>query len=196
MKKLFSNKIIWIALIGLLSTGCNNILDQDPDKIISDEQIFSDEIMINSVLANFYGRVHWGQNTADSYSYTILDEAGKSDGGPDNIQNYGDDLWRVYDYTLIRSINQFLAGLRSTNALSMTKKLSYEAEARFLRAWVYFNMARGMGGMPIVGDEVFEYTLEMTLQHCNMRDQQSRRSIAISLRKSMRSMPTWVTVRR
>ena len=158
MKKLFSNKIIWIALIGLLSTGCNNILDQDPDKIISDEQVFSDEIMINSVLANFYGRVHWGQNTADSYSYTILDEAGKSDGGPDNIQNYGDDLWRVYDYTLIRSINQFLAGLRSTNALSMTKKLSYEAEARFLRAWVYFNMARGMGGMPIVGDEVFEYT--------------------------------------
>lgn len=158
MKKLFSNKIIWIALIGLLSTSCNNILDQEPDKILTDEQIFGDEVMINSVLANFYGRVQWGQNTADSYSYTILDEAGKSDGGPDNIQNYADDLWRVYDYKLIRDINQFLVGLRSTNVLNATKKLNYEAEARFLRAWIYFNMARGLGGMPIVGDEVFEYT--------------------------------------
>ena len=32
-----------------------------------------------------------------------------------------------------------------------------EGEARFIRAWLYFNMARGMGGMPIVEDEVFEY---------------------------------------
>src|SRR5690606_11640297 len=29
---------------------------------------------------------------------------------------------------------------------------------RFLRAWTYFNMAKGLGGMPIVGDEVFEYS--------------------------------------
>lgn len=171
MKKLFSNKFILLALVGLLSTGCNDILNQDPDKIITDEQVFGDEIMINSVLANFYGRmqesqstsnpdqrVHWGQNTSDGYGYTILDEAGKSDGGPDNIQNYADDLWRIYDYTLIRNINQFLVGLRSTNALSAEKKLSYEAEARFLRAWTYFNMARGLGGMPIVGDDVFEYS--------------------------------------
>lgn len=158
MKKLFSNKFILLALVGLLSTGCNDILDQDPDKIITDEQVFGDEIMINSVLANFYGRVQWGQSTSDGYGYTILDEAGKSDGGPDNIQNYADDLWRIYDYTLIRNINQFLVGLRSTSALSAEKKLSYEAEARFLRAWTYFNMARGLGGMPIVGDDVFEYS--------------------------------------
>ncbi|WP_400262977.1 RagB/SusD family nutrient uptake outer membrane protein [Sphingobacterium sp. SG20118] len=171
MKKLFSNKFILLALVGLLSTGCNDILDQDPDKIITDEQVFGDEIMINSVLANFYGRmqesqstsnpnqrVHWGQNTSNGYGYTILDEAGKSDGGPDNIRDYADDLWRIYDYTLIRNINQFLVGLRSTNALSAEKKLSYEAEARFLRAWTYFNMARGLGGMPIVGDDVFEYS--------------------------------------
>ncbi|AIM36847.1 membrane protein [Sphingobacterium sp. ML3W] len=158
MKKLFSNKFILLALVGLLSTGCNDILDQDPDKIITDEQVFGDEIMINSVLANFYGRVQWGQSTSDGYGYTLLDEAGKSDGGPDNIQNYADDLWRIYDYTLIRNINQFLVGLRSANALNADKKLAYEAEARFLRAWTYFNMARGLGGMPIVGDDVFEYS--------------------------------------
>ena len=45
-----------------------------------------------------------------------------------------------------------------------------EGEARFIRAWLYFNMARGMGGMPIIGDEVFEYSPVWTLPHCNIRD--------------------------
>jgi len=158
MKKLFNKNIILLALIGLFVSSCNHILDQDPDKILNDEQVFGDEIMIKSVLANFYGRVHWGQNTTSSYNYTILDEAGKSDGGPDNINSYGDDLFRVYDYTLIRNINEFLVGLRNTQIIDADKILSYEAEARFLRAWVYFNMARSLGGMAIVGDEVFAYT--------------------------------------
>ena len=139
-------------------SSCSDFLERQPDTILTDDQIFGDAVMIRSVLANYYGRVNWGQhNGGNGYSYTILDEAGKSDGGPDNIQNYANDLWRVYDYTLIRNINQFLQGLRETTALSDTEKSTYEGEARFLRAWTYFNMARGMGGMPIVGDEVFDY---------------------------------------
>ncbi|MCI0920916.1 RagB/SusD family nutrient uptake outer membrane protein [Sphingobacterium rhinopitheci] len=158
MKKLFNRKLILFTLVCGLFTSCNDLLDQEPDKILNNDQIFGDEIMIKSVLANYYGRVHWGQNTTSSYNYTILDEAGKSDGGPDNINSYGDALFRVYDYTLIRHINEFLVGLRTTEILSAEKKLSYEAEARFLRAWIYFNMARSMGGMPIVGDDVFSYS--------------------------------------
>ena len=158
MKKLFNRKLILFTLVCGLFTSCNDLLDQEPDKILNNDQIFGDEIMIKSVLANYYGRVHWGQNTTSSYNYTILDEAGKSDGGPDNINSYGDSLFRVYDYTLIRHINEFLVGLRTTEILSAEKKLSYEAEARFLRAWIYFNMARSMGGMPIVGDDVFSYS--------------------------------------
>lgn len=146
------------TLVCTLFTSCNDLLDQDPDKILNNDQIFGDEILIKSVLANYYGRVHWGQNTTNSYNYTILDEAGKSDSGPDNINSYNDALFRVYDYTLIRNINEFLVGLRTTQVLSEEKKLSYEAEVRFLRAWVYFNMARSLGGMPIVGDVVFSYS--------------------------------------
>lgn len=148
-----------LALIGFVSvfSACSDFLEQEPDQIITEEQVFEDEVMIKSVLANFYGRVTWGQHINDSYTYTILDEAGKSDGGPDNIQSYNDDLWRVHPYGLIRDINQFLQGLRETTVIGEEDKLSYEGEARFLRAWAYFNMVRGLGGMPIVGDEVFEY---------------------------------------
>jgi hypothetical protein len=124
--------------------------------------------MIKSVLANFYGRITWGQHIDDSYSYTILDEASRSDSGPDTRQGFEDNRWRVYDYTLMRNLNQFLEGVRATDVLDIETQNQLEGEARFIRAWLYFNMARGMGGMPIIGDDVFEYTPGMditTLQY-------------------------------
>jgi len=161
--KRISNKYKALILLALFSASCNKILDQNPDQILTEEQVYTDEIMIKSVLANYYGRIQYGQRTDDSYSFTILDEAGKSDGGPDNIQTYSDTQWRVYDYTLIRNINQFLLGLRASSTIDEEKRIGYEAEARFIRAWVYFNMAKGLGGMPIVGDEVFEYVPGMDI---------------------------------
>lgn len=153
-----------VAAFMLSLSGCNGFLDQDPDKIMTDDQIFSDAVMIKSVLANFYGRVTWGEHINDSYSTTIIDDAAKFDGGPDNRSTFEDDRWRVYDYTFIRNVNQFLKGLRETTALSQEDKNPLEGEARFLRAWCYFNMCRGMGGMPIVGDEVFDYQSGMDIE--------------------------------
>lgn len=151
-------KTLLVASGLLCATSCSDFLDREPDQILTEEQVFSDPVMIRSVLANFYGRVTWGQHIGDSYTFTILDEAGKSDGGPDNIQRFSDTQWRVHDYGLIRNFNQFLQGLRNTTVLGETEKLQYEGEVRFLRAWTYFNMCKGLGGMPIVGDEVFEYS--------------------------------------
>ena len=82
-------------------------------------------------------------------------------GGPDHRSTFEDDRWRVYDYTLVRDINQFLKGLRETTALTDAAKAPLEGEARFLRAWYYFNVCRGLGGMPIVGDEIFDYEAGM-----------------------------------
>ena len=148
------------ALVSLVlsMTACNDFLDREPDKIMTDEQIFNDPVMIKSVLANYYGRVTWGQHVADWGSFTIIDDAARCDGGPDQRSTFEDDLWRVYDYTLVRNINQFLKGLRETTALTDAEKAPLEGEARFLRAWYYFNMCRGLGGMPIVGDDIFDYT--------------------------------------
>ncbi|GAB6393776.1 MAG: RagB/SusD family protein [Bacteroidales bacterium] len=139
-------------------------MDTQPEQILSDEQIFGDEVMIQSALANFYGRVTWGQNITDNYSFTYLDEAAKCDGGPDYFREFGTDLARVYDYTLIRNFNQFLKGVRETSVLTDDQKAALEGEARFLRAWTYFYTCRGLGGMPIVGDEIFEYVPGMDIE--------------------------------
>src|SRR5690606_36573842 len=120
-------KALLLACLMTAFTGCSDFLDREPDRIVDDEQVFGDEALIQSVLANFYGRlfvvpntdpvITWGQHINNSYQYTILDEAGKSDGGPDNMQTFSDTQWRVYDYELIRNINQFLQGLRGSDAL-------------------------------------------------------------------------------
>lgn len=155
MKKIYI--VAALAACLLSTTACSDFLDRDPDKILTNDQVFKDAVMIKSVLANYYGRVTWGQHVADWGAYTVIDEAAYCNGGPDHRSTFEDDRWRVYDYTLVRDINQFLKGLRETTALTDAAKAPLEGEARFLRAWYYFNVCRGLGGMPIVGDEIFDY---------------------------------------
>ncbi|MGL5564033.1 MAG: RagB/SusD family nutrient uptake outer membrane protein [Tannerellaceae bacterium] len=162
MKKFLSYTILSSALLFSV-VGCSDFLDRDPDQILTEDQVFGDPNMIKSVLANFYGRIDWGQHINDNGSYVCLDEALRSNGGPDEFRTFGDGHWRVYDYGLIRNINQFLQGLTSSSALSGDEKASIGGEARFIRAYTYFNTCKGLGGMPIVGDEVFEYTPGMDI---------------------------------
>lgn len=105
-----------------------------------------------------YGRVTYGQSLFDDYSFTYIDEAAKCDGGPDYRSTFEDDLWRTYDYEFVRNANQFLQGLKATSVLKDEEKKPLEGEVRFLRAWCYFNMCRGLGGVPILGDSVYSYT--------------------------------------
>lgn len=159
MKKIFY--ILTIAAASLSFIGCSDFLDKDADKIFTDDQIFGDAVMLKSVLSDMYGSVTWAQHVADWGSYQWLDEAEKCDGGPETGSGFNDDHWRVYDYGYIRRANIFLKGLRETEAITQEEKTRLEGEIRVLRAWTYFNTARGLGGMPIVGDEIFEYQAGM-----------------------------------
>lgn len=154
-----NKRIFYIAMLGgvLIFSSCKDFLDQKPDTIVTDDQVFNDPNLIRSALADFYSRVSWGQRPGGGqYDYTVLDEAIRYDF--DQFNSFDRNRWRVYDYGLIRNFNQFLQGLNGTEALSETEKAPLRGEVRLLRAWCYFNTCRTLGGMPIVGDEVFEYT--------------------------------------
>lgn len=159
MKKIYY--IVLLAVVFLALPGCSDFLERDADKIFSEEQIFGDEVMLKSVLSDMYGSVTWGQHVADFGHYQWLDEAEKCDGGPENGSGFGDDHWRVYDYGYIRRVNIFLKSLRATETITQEEKTRLEGEIRFLRAWAYFNMARCLGGMPVIGDEIFAYSAGM-----------------------------------
>jgi hypothetical protein len=155
-------KYLCIAAL-VAAVSCEGYLDRTSENIISDEDVFSDENMVKAVLANYYGRIDWGQSIDNSDSYMETDECANSGSGGwrwgSNPDGYNNDIFRVQDYRLIRDINEFLVGVRSeaANNLSATFRSQLEGEVRFIRAWTYFNMGRCMGGMPIVGDEVFAY---------------------------------------
>ena len=79
--------------------------------------------------------------------------------------------WGDY-YSLIRKANIFINGIdvvpfKSTyvNALGSKERLNktLKAEARFIRAWFYFQMIERYGGVPIVGDKVFDLNDDMNL---------------------------------
>ena len=80
----------------LILGSCSDFLDRDPDQILTNDQIFSDAKMINSVLAGFYGDTeNWGQSFATPASFTKVDDGCVTDGGRDNMQEYSDNQWRI-----------------------------------------------------------------------------------------------------
>lgn len=149
---------IYIYMVGtmVLISSCSKFLERESQSILPEDQVYSDEKMILAVLANYYGRMDWGQHLGDPGSFALLDEAAFSSGGPNNMQNYADDIWRMYDYTLIRNLNEFIQGVKGSTLEEETKR-NYEGEARFIRAWVYFNMVKRLGGVPLVGDKIYGY---------------------------------------
>ena len=159
MKKYY----MMILAVALTISGCSDFLDRDPDDYIGGEMVYGDEKLASAAVANLYGRVYWGQNIDQDKLYIYLDEACLSSGSPDNTYGFSNEFMRVYEYSLLRDMNILLQGFRSKagEALGKALRTRLEGEIRFLRAWTYFNMARSLGGMPLIGDNVFEYTSGM-----------------------------------
>ena len=74
----------------------------------------------------------------------------------------GDDEW-THNYAAIRDCNIFINDIYR---VPLAEKLpsgrpaiaAYRSEARFLRAWEYFELIKRYGGVPLLGDTVFTIT--------------------------------------
>ncbi|MCD7931124.1 MAG: RagB/SusD family nutrient uptake outer membrane protein [Tannerellaceae bacterium] len=131
-------------------------MDQDPDTVWSPEEIFNDPNLVKAALANFYGRISWGQHPQDWGAYNRTDEAVNQT--QDDINRMDRNWWRVYDYGMVREFNEFIKNVKNATELSEDQKVAFINELRVIRAWYYFCSARSLGGVPIVGDEIFNYT--------------------------------------
>lgn len=146
----------------MLSLGsCSGFLDTKPDTLLTQDQTFGDPTLVKSVLANFYGRVTIGQRIDDWDQWTMLDEVIHFD--TNNDENIDRNKWRTYDYTLVHDLNQFLEGIKPSDAVDEATKTAYIGEVRYIRAWLYFCMGRTLGGVPIINDEIFNYTPGMDI---------------------------------
>ncbi|MDR6803237.1 hypothetical protein J2Y45_000507 [Dyadobacter sp. BE34] len=152
MKKLSLK--IFVAASMLVFAGCNDWLERKPQNIILEEQVWNDPKMITGLLANYYDRLPAHTSLTTGWAeFAAYDEAmwSNNDDGRNNIINYPTTRWTLWDYGLIRDINLALESIETHAVkLSDAQKAQFSAELRFLRAYVYFEHVKRMGGVPLI----------------------------------------------
>jgi starch-binding outer membrane protein, SusD/RagB family len=161
-------KLLYSAILLFIAsafTACKKDLEAIPTNLLPPEVVYTDKNLITSVLAQFYATVNgYGANNNDWNKFQLDPDDGVNNDGAPSSGNlaWGRDRYRVMDYSLVRRMNQFLEGIRSEaskKAMSAGENANFEGQCLFLRAYHYFYMTRTLGGMSIVGDKVFDYTL-------------------------------------
>ncbi|MDF9830371.1 RagB/SusD family nutrient uptake outer membrane protein [Parabacteroides sp. PF5-6] len=159
--------LLSILLSGQL-IGCDSFLDRTPTDFLTDEQVWNDNSMILGVLANLYDNVPMNGSLQDDVNFSLIDDVmwcGLMNTDVETARNqmvaYAYDFLRYYDYGYIYKINQSIEKL-AKSTLSEDNIVVFESEFRFLRAYVYFELARRMGGVPIV-TETQSYTSGMDI---------------------------------
>ena len=169
MKKIFKYLIYGAALLS--APACQDEwLERDPPNILVDEQVWNDPKLVTGLLANFYDRLPAHVSTfANSAQFAAYDEAVWSGftnlNYLNNIVTYGRDAWTYWDYGLIRDINLSIEKLGEEGASSLPEeqKSQFIAELRFLRAFVYFEHVKRMGGVPLVTEQLdYDFSGDVT----------------------------------
>lgn len=157
MKLRFKLTYIGIALLTILSmSSCNHDdwFDRDSKTLITDAQLWNDPKLLTSLVANYYDRMPTLHGVFNTGGMTELDDAmwsGHRDQNWRNDYQFGDDYGRYWDYGLIRDLNLSLENIdQFSTQLSDEQRKQFKAEIRFIRAFVYFELVKRMGGVPIV----------------------------------------------
>lgn len=166
MKKLY----ICLAMSAAITFGsCNHDewFDRDSKSLITDEQLWNDPKLVASLLANYYNRLPSLHGVFNTGGMTELDDAMWSGHRDQNWRNdfqFGDDYGRYWDYGLIRDINLSLENMETLSvSLTDADKRLFIAEFRFIRAFVYFEMVKRMGGVPLVTTQmVYDFSGDPT----------------------------------
>ncbi|HEY4289607.1 MAG TPA: RagB/SusD family nutrient uptake outer membrane protein [Puia sp.] len=85
-----------------------------------------------------------------------------------------DDMW-THDYAGIRNATVFIVNI---NRVPMNELLpnghsarsAYRSEARFLRAWLYFDLLKRYGGIPLLGDSIRQISDNIQLPRNSFSD--------------------------
>jgi hypothetical protein len=164
--KIVTNYIFLLVCAGMLAS-CSKSLEREPLERITDERAF-DLMDKNADYAKqfLYGTYLQLPDGYNRLSNAFLD-AGTDDAvhsqdgaaiesfrnGRITALNVVDNQWSR-NYTGIRKVNLFLSKIDIVPA-QPNLIVQWKAEARFLRAYFYFELVKRWGGVPLLGDKVF-----------------------------------------
>lgn len=152
-------------LLGAILTlsSCQDPFELTPTDIISGALVFEDEGLADAFLADLYERALFHYNSGGTnIEMNLINSFG---GESRNFAPWQSPFGRVMDtdfdengagviahwpYNTIRECNVFIDGLPASGSLPQDYVATRVAEARFIRAWEYFQMVIRYGGVPIV----------------------------------------------
>ncbi|WP_022824119.1 RagB/SusD family nutrient uptake outer membrane protein [Hymenobacter norwichensis] len=167
MKFSFKTLVVGAGLLTGLSACEKDFLDRNPPNIIVDSQLWNDPVLITGVLANYYDRLpSHTQIDAGWDQYAAYDEAmwSGNGNGPNDLFTFNAFRWNYWDYGLVRDINLALDNIdKLSTSLSNDQKTQFKSELRFLRAYVYFEMVKRYGGVPLVTNQlIYDFSGDTT----------------------------------
>lgn len=166
MKKL----LITLLLSAIAACKQDNDFLDPKTNALTEQSVFSDSIRTMGFLARIYSEAGYSFYKGRWNGTSNLDESGDDsefkfngvtqpsvvmyNGTLTPFTTFGvSDFWNT-PWTNIRRVNLFLSELPKT-PLSAGAQKRTAAEARFLRAWYYYQLVINFGGVPLIGDKVY-----------------------------------------
>lgn len=161
--------ILWLALIGILA-GCKKSIEDYPQERWEEDVAFDPRDSVGTYARQFLMNVYsYLPNHFAGVSNNALHEAGTDDAvyryPGSTIENFVNGRWTAWNmpddvwsrnYTAIRRANLFLAKIDTVPLKTAGLKDQWKAEARFLRAMFYFELVKRWGGVPLLGNAVYD----------------------------------------
>lgn len=158
-------KYLIVIMLIILTAGCSeDYLEREPLDIIASSSVFEDESLTEAYLYKVYSYLPQGYGDVSSgYGFrfvlaSVTDESRSKSGWVDandevvaghtratkNVLGNWSHLYRG-----IRRANNIISSLESSS-LKEEFKSQVSAEARYLRAWMYFDLTRRYGDVPLI----------------------------------------------
>ena len=156
--------LVWIAIFSIGFISCHD-LDLTPKGLIGEAELFTNEDGVRRYFTGLYGFMpiedfHYMTNGGDGYrsgstwgnwefmKYCLQNASGEFVNSWTTSPNVSRNYW---PYEQIREVNVFINGFPEyRDKWSERRYNELLAEARFIRAYMYFGLAKYLGGVPII----------------------------------------------
>lgn len=143
MKKIFVSCAVVLACL----CSCTSVLDKEDLSSISEEQVWKDATLTTSFLNALYTSIPaWDTSVADA-----SDEATGGGSWTNGTITPDNPIW-YWPYSNIRNCNIFIQNAQDASVCTIDRSLAdrLTCEARFVRAYLYFELVKRYGGVPLI----------------------------------------------
>ena len=158
--------IILLFFLGITFTTCS--IDEDPKSFITPDEFFLEDRDAQAAVDAIYQSINNGSSVYAAYYWLVnamASDLGSSGGLNPDISEFADfnltaqnniveKIWRGL-YEGVRASNYAIQNLPDA-PISENEKLSLGGEARFLRAFFYFDLVRFFGEIPLVREAALD----------------------------------------